>query len=399
MTRDSITAEISSRVAENAVCWCDGRKKRSSLFIKTRAIEAQSYRNLKRSVLTVSHPAVETLVLTSVHVHLARGDQVYARNFRAQSYIAPSRFLLCFRNERKQVLMLPAPVQILQIRCKRHGSPGHPYVISLPASSIRYLRQVKLAPVALPVAVAEVSRPGLINRRDHNILAHAIVHRRIDVRILQIPGAVIAVDAVAHHQHRMPRIAFRPALGQIAQREVWAGIRARDSLRKSESLGCRRVIRTGILSNLGRAVPHIGYAHQCGCWQSINELADVIQLRAQIRARAVVEQDEHFLRGVISLRRHPIHHLVPVLPLIHHHFILLNYRNIVAVLRFRRYREMHSRSRFRSRLAVSQSSSPKGTRQYCRRKYLMPLHHASSTVRSLEPTSSFGSHNAHVLTD
>jgi hypothetical protein len=36
MTRDSMTAEISSRVAENAVCWCDGRKKRSKFFIEAR---------------------------------------------------------------------------------------------------------------------------------------------------------------------------------------------------------------------------------------------------------------------------------------------------------------------------------------------------------------------------
>ena len=99
MTRDSITAEISSRVAENAVCWCDGRKKRSSLFIETRAIEAQSYRNLKCSVLTDSHPAIETLVLGCVHVHLARRDQIHVRNLSAKPHVAPSRFLLCFRNK------------------------------------------------------------------------------------------------------------------------------------------------------------------------------------------------------------------------------------------------------------------------------------------------------------
>src|SRR5579862_3289125 len=46
MTRDSITAEISNSVAENAVCWCDGRKKRSSFVIETRS-DVPSYRNLK----------------------------------------------------------------------------------------------------------------------------------------------------------------------------------------------------------------------------------------------------------------------------------------------------------------------------------------------------------------
>src|SRR5579862_828052 len=45
MTRDSITAEISNSVAENAVCWCDGRKKRSSFVIETRS-DVPSYRNL-----------------------------------------------------------------------------------------------------------------------------------------------------------------------------------------------------------------------------------------------------------------------------------------------------------------------------------------------------------------
>src|ERR1035438_1740792 len=46
ITRDSMTAEISSRVAENAVCWCDGRKKRRS-FVMGGAPESQSYRNLR----------------------------------------------------------------------------------------------------------------------------------------------------------------------------------------------------------------------------------------------------------------------------------------------------------------------------------------------------------------
>src|SRR5579862_2564391 len=40
-----MTAEISSSVAENAVCWCEGWKKRSSLLIETR-LNVQSYRNL-----------------------------------------------------------------------------------------------------------------------------------------------------------------------------------------------------------------------------------------------------------------------------------------------------------------------------------------------------------------
>src|SRR5579862_4331454 len=48
MTRDSITAEISNSVAENAVCWCDGRKKRSSFVIETR-FDVPSYRNLNQS--------------------------------------------------------------------------------------------------------------------------------------------------------------------------------------------------------------------------------------------------------------------------------------------------------------------------------------------------------------
>lgn len=30
MTRESITADISSRVAENSLCWCDGRNRRKA---------------------------------------------------------------------------------------------------------------------------------------------------------------------------------------------------------------------------------------------------------------------------------------------------------------------------------------------------------------------------------
>src|SRR5580692_142012 len=42
-----MTAEISSSVAEKAVCWCDGRKKRSSFVIETR---------WRRSILSESQP-------------------------------------------------------------------------------------------------------------------------------------------------------------------------------------------------------------------------------------------------------------------------------------------------------------------------------------------------------
>src|SRR5271155_3557155 len=34
ITRESVTADISSSVAENAVCWCDGRKKRSRRILR-----------------------------------------------------------------------------------------------------------------------------------------------------------------------------------------------------------------------------------------------------------------------------------------------------------------------------------------------------------------------------
>jgi hypothetical protein len=46
-----MTAEISSSVAENAVCWCEGWKKRRSFFIETRSersilSESQAVRQL-----------------------------------------------------------------------------------------------------------------------------------------------------------------------------------------------------------------------------------------------------------------------------------------------------------------------------------------------------------------
>src|SRR5580704_3246462 len=36
ITRDSMTADISSSVAEKAVCWCEGRKNRRSLVMGRR---------------------------------------------------------------------------------------------------------------------------------------------------------------------------------------------------------------------------------------------------------------------------------------------------------------------------------------------------------------------------
>src|ERR1700722_6188890 len=34
ITRESVTAEINSNVAEKAVCWCEGRKKRSRRILR-----------------------------------------------------------------------------------------------------------------------------------------------------------------------------------------------------------------------------------------------------------------------------------------------------------------------------------------------------------------------------
>src|SRR5579864_398604 len=158
-SRSPATASPPKSAAESRKMLCAGATAgRSAAVCSSRpeAIEAQSYRNLKCSVLIDSNPVgVKFLVLAGVHVNLARGDQVHVRNLRAEPHIPPARFLLCFRNERQQVLMLPSPAQILQIRRKGHRSPRHSDVICRPASSIRYLRQVKLSPVALPIIVPE----------------------------------------------------------------------------------------------------------------------------------------------------------------------------------------------------------------------------------------------------
>src|SRR5205085_2332032 len=193
ITRDDITAVISSRVAENAVCWCEGRKKRSSFVIETRLDEGQSYRNLKAPVSIESRPGTGGLVFRRVHIYSPGRNQIHIRDFRAEPHIVPSRLLPRLRDEAQEVLMLQTTAQVLEKRSKRNRRAGHSDVVRFAARSISNLGQVELPPIALPITVTEMSRTRLIDRGHDDVGPDRVIHRGIHIRVIQIAGAVIAV--------------------------------------------------------------------------------------------------------------------------------------------------------------------------------------------------------------
>lgn len=92
MTRETITAVISNRVAEKAVCWCDGRKKRSNFVIETRS-EVQSYRNLKAVVLTdLFRPIAENYCAAGTYTLPADTRSTLGTSVESRMCCHPARF-------------------------------------------------------------------------------------------------------------------------------------------------------------------------------------------------------------------------------------------------------------------------------------------------------------------
>src|SRR5277367_2849934 len=98
-------------------------------------------------------------------------------------------------------------------------------VITFASSFLRKLRQIDLSPVVKPTAVAEVSTSRRVDRRDNNSSALSILNRCVDVRVLRIASTVIRIDPIAHHEDFVATIVQLPALRQVAERKVRAGIR------------------------------------------------------------------------------------------------------------------------------------------------------------------------------
>src|SRR3984893_1700667 len=85
-------------------------------------------------------------------------------------------------------------------------------------------RKINLAPIGLPITVTVMSDAWRVYRRNCDAGTQGIVDRFIQVRVLQIPGTVEAVNSVRSHDDRAPRRGRGPALHQIGQRKIRAAI-------------------------------------------------------------------------------------------------------------------------------------------------------------------------------
>src|SRR5579872_7530073 len=120
------------------------------------------------------------------HPHPARRYQIYLGDFGPDPDLYPSRFLRRFGEKFQKILVLQAPVQLLQIWSKRHWCARKAYVIGFPTGLFSELREVELSPVVLPIAVLEVPGTGSINCGNYNARLACIIDGRLQVRILGI---------------------------------------------------------------------------------------------------------------------------------------------------------------------------------------------------------------------
>src|SRR5579864_2430032 len=188
-----------------------------------------------------------TLRLRRRNPNSIRRYQVHIPHFRPQFYLLQSCLLRRLGKELQEILMLEPARKVLQIRGKSYGRPVEPDVISFASGLVRQLREVKLAPISLPVAMTEVANAWRVNRRHNNSGALRILDCLVQVGVKQVARAVIAVDSIRGHEYLPASGALRPAFDQISQRKIRAAIGSSDSHRQAQSLRRLRMIGGQIL--------------------------------------------------------------------------------------------------------------------------------------------------------
>jgi hypothetical protein len=78
------------------------------------------------------------------------------------------------------------------------------------------------------------------------------------------------------------------------------------------------VITAQVLYNLGHSILHVGQTDFCRSGLFVNEFPQVLQLRPETGVGAVIQHDEEFEIGVISLGGNPFRDLIAILSLIYH---------------------------------------------------------------------------------
>src|SRR5579859_4358326 len=91
-----------------------------------------------------------------------------------------------------------------------------------------------------------------------------------------------------------------------------------------------------ILYDPRHTVLQIRDPNQCGGRLGIDELLDVLQLRTETRARAVVDQNKEFEGAVVPRRWRPFGDLIAVLAFVHHHIIPVDHGDVGTMLRLDR---------------------------------------------------------------
>src|SRR5215470_20073996 len=102
--------------------------------------------------------------------------------------------------------------EVVEEGSERDRGTDQSNTVRLASRFVRDLREIKLAPVCLPVAVFVVADAWSVNCRNGNASAQGGVDRFFQIRVLQIPRTIVAVNPIARHQDRPSRRTCRPTL-------------------------------------------------------------------------------------------------------------------------------------------------------------------------------------------
>src|SRR5579872_3453115 len=112
--------------------------------------------------------------------------------------------------------MLKTHLKLIEIRRESDWRASHSDVIGFASGAIGDLREINLSPVSLPVAVSEVSHVWAVDSGNLYASLVGVIDSGVDIGILQISGAVVAIYSVGDHEDFAAAIERRPFLHQIA---------------------------------------------------------------------------------------------------------------------------------------------------------------------------------------
>src|SRR6202022_1968804 len=100
--------------------------------------------------------------------HPVRRDQIHIRYFAPELYRLQSSLLGRLSKKCQEMLRVEPARQVLQIGSNRPRRPIESDVIGFAAGPFRNLREIKLSPIGLPIAMTEMAGSGHIDRGYEN---------------------------------------------------------------------------------------------------------------------------------------------------------------------------------------------------------------------------------------